>query len=48
MSAKCSIKGYAFEIDIDESQQVCCQKPSYGPYESKVIMEQVNQLLHNG
>ena len=45
--AKRPIKGYEFGIDTGGSKPVCCRKPSYGPYESKVIMEQVAQLLDN-
>ena len=26
---------------------VCCKKPRYGPYESKIIMEHVKTLLEN-
>jgi len=45
--AKRTILGYEFGIDTGGAQPVCCRKPSYGPYESRIIMEQVNQLLHN-
>ena len=47
IGAKRTILGYEFGIDTGGSKPVCCKKPSYGPYESKVIMEQVTQLLHN-
>ena len=45
--AKRTILGYEFGIDSGGSKPVCCRKPSYGPYESKVIMEQITQLLRN-
>jgi hypothetical protein len=47
IGAKRTILGYEFGIDTGGTRPVCCKKSSYGPYESKVIMEQVNQLLHN-
>ena len=47
VGAKQIILGYEFVIDTGGAKPVCCKKTSYGPYESKVIMEQVNQLLHN-
>ena len=43
--AKHTILGYEFEIDTHGFKLVCCQKPLYDPYESKVIMEQINQLV---
>ena len=45
--AKRPILGYEFGIDTGGAKPVCCRKPSYGPYESKVIMEQVSQLISN-
>ena len=42
------ILGYEFGIDTDGAKPVCCRKPSYGPYESIIIMEQVTQLKANG
>ena len=36
------------KIDTGGAKPVCCRKPSYGPYESKVILTQVAQLLSNG
>jgi len=39
------IIGYEFGIDTGNTKPVCCKKPSYGFYESKVIMTQVAQLL---
>ena len=45
--AKRTILGYEFGIDTSGAKPVCCRKPSYGPYESKVILQQVHQLLMN-
>ena len=45
--AKRPILSYEFGIDTGGAKPVCCRKPSYGPYESKVIMEQISQLLSN-
>ena len=42
---KRTILDYEFGIDTGSANPVCCKKPSYGPYELKVIMTQVNQLL---
>ncbi len=44
---KRKILGYEFAIDTGNSAPVCCRKPAYGPHESKIIMEQVNNLLAN-
>ena len=41
------ILSYEFGIDTGGVKMVCFKKPSYGPYESKVIMIQVDQLLNN-
>ena len=41
------ILGYEFGIYTGGSKPVCCHKASYGPYKSKVIMEQIPQLLSN-
>ena len=41
------ILGYEFGIDTGGAKPVCCKKPSYGPYKSKVIITQVDQLLKN-
>ena len=46
--AKRTILGYEFGIDTAGAKPVCCRKPLYGHYESKVILEQVQQLLING
>ena len=39
---------YEFGIDTGDSKPVCCKKPAYVPYESKIIMDQFQQLLANG
>ena len=41
---KLTILGYEFGIDIGD---VCCRKPSYGPYESRIILNKIAQLLNN-
>ena len=41
------ILGYEFGIDTGDAKPVFCKKPSYEPYESKVIVTQVDQLLNN-
>ena len=48
VGAKRTILGYEFGIDTAGAKPVCCRKPLYGHYESKVILEQVRQLLING
>ena len=48
IGAKRTILGYEFGIDTAGAKPVCCRKPLYGHYESKVILEQVRQLLING
>ena len=45
---KRTILGYKFGINTAGAKPVCCRKPLYGHYESKVILEQVRQLLMNG
>ena len=45
--AKRTIIGYEFGIDTSGAKPVCCRKPSYGPYESKIIMSQIEDLLGN-
>ena len=42
------IIGYKFGIDTGTAKPVCCKKPTYGFYESKIIMEQIMELLKNG
>ena len=41
------ILGFSFAIDTSNETQVCCKKPRYEPYESKVIMGQIQILLGN-
>ena len=41
------ILGYEFGIDTGGDKPVCCRKTLYGPYESKIILTQVAQLLTN-
>ena len=41
------LNGCKFGIDTGGSKPVCCRKQSYDPCESKIIMEQVAQLLSN-
>ena len=45
--AKRTISGYEFGIGTGGSKHFSCRKPSYGPNESKIIMEQVAQLRSN-
>ena len=45
--AKRTIIGYDFGIDTGGENLVCCCKPAYGPHNTKVIMQQVFQLLIN-
>lgn len=37
--------GYEFCIDTGEHIPFCCRKPSYGPNESKIIMDNIKVLL---
>ena len=39
------ILGYKFGVDTSGARPVCYKKPSYGPYESKIIMSQLEDLL---
>jgi hypothetical protein len=43
-----TVLGFEFAIDTGGSQPVCCRKTSYGPHESKIILEQQKVLLANG
>ena len=45
--AKRPILNYEFAIDTGNAKPVCCRKPRYGPYESKIMMEQIEALLKN-
>ena len=43
--ARRPIIDYEFTIDTGTSKPVCCRKPRYGPYESKIILELMKDLL---
>jgi hypothetical protein len=43
-----TVLGFEFAINNGGSQPTCCCKPSYGPHESKIILEQKQVLLANG
>ena len=45
--AKRTILGCELGIVTTGAKPIYCRKPSYGPYESKVIMTQIEDLLHN-
>ena len=45
--AKRTVLRYEFGIDTGGEKLVCYLKPLYGPNETKVIMQQVSQLLGN-
>ena len=45
--ARRPILGYEFGIDTGDAKPVCCRKKQYGPYESGIIMTQINALLSN-
>ena len=45
---KRTILEYEFSIDTGSSKPVCCKKTNYRPYESKIIMEQLQVLIKNG
>ena len=45
--ARRPILNYEFGIDTGTAKPVCCRKPRYGPYESKIILEHVEALLEN-
>ena len=38
---------YEFSIDTGTSKPVYCGKPQYRPYESKIVMSQIESLLQN-
>ena len=44
---KRTILGYEFGIDTGNAKPVCCKKPTYGFYESKIIMDQIRELIKN-
>ena len=45
--AKRPILGFEFAIDTGNAKPVSCGKKQYGPYESDIIMKQVQALLDN-
>ena len=45
--AKRPILGFKFAIDTGNAKPVSCGKKQYGPYESDIIMKQVQALLDN-
>jgi len=45
--ARRPILDYEFCIDTGASPPVCCRRPSYGPHEKPIIMEQIKLLLAN-
>jgi hypothetical protein len=46
--ARRTILGYEFAIDTGSATPVCCKEPQYGPHETKIIMEHIAALKHNG
>ena len=44
---KRTILDYEFAIDTGASKPVCCRKPTYGPHEAPITMEQIEMLLNN-
>ena len=46
--ARQTILGHEFGIDTGDSKPLCCKKPAYNAYESKIIMDTIQQLLANG
>ena len=42
-----TILDYEFAIDTGSSKPVCCRRPTYGPHEKPIIMEQISSLLKN-
>ena len=40
-----TIIGYEFAIDTKASPPVCCKVPRYGPHKSKIIMDQIGDIL---
>jgi len=45
--ARQTLLGYKFAVDTGDAKPVCCKKPNYGPYESKIIMKCIRALLGN-
>ncbi|MGH7974524.1 MAG: hypothetical protein ACREBR_03270 [bacterium] len=46
--ARRPILGFEFCIDTGSAQPVSIRQPKYGPQESRIIMSQIESLLHNG
>lgn len=44
---KRTIIGFVFRVDTGDAPPVCCRKQAYGYFESKIILKQINDLLHN-
>ena len=42
-----TILDYEFAIDTGASKPVCCRRPTYGPHEKPIIMDQISSLLAN-
>jgi len=45
--ARRTILDYEFSIDTGASKPVCCRRPTYGPHERPIILEQISSLLDN-
>ena len=45
--ARRTILDYEFAIDTGASSPVCYRRPTYGPHEKSIIMDQVKSLLAN-
>ena len=43
-----NIRGFSFRVDTGDCKPVCCRPPRYGPSETKVMTDLVNQLEENG
>ena len=42
------ILGFEFSLDTGASPPVCCRAPHYGVHETKVMLDQLDTLKHNG
>ena len=47
IGARRPILEYEFAIDTGTAKPVCCRKPRYRPYESKIMMKHLQALLKN-
>ena len=47
VGARRPILDYEFAIDTGTAKPVCCRKPRYGPYESRIMMTHLKALLKN-